>query len=87
MKIKVSKPFVDKHTKEKYEAGQEVELTEERYAEIKRTASFNIQFEEIKEKDLDKMTKEELIIYAKEEKDIELNMEMTKKEMVKKLNE
>lgn len=85
MKIKILKSFVDKYTKEKYEVGQIVELTEERYAEIKRTASFNIQFEEVEEKDLDKMTKEELVEYAKEEKEVELEMEMTKKEMLKKI--
>lgn len=86
MKIRVLKPFKDKHTKEIYEVGQEVEVTEERYAEIKRTASFNVRFEEVEEIDLNNLTKEEIIEYAKES-EIELDMEMTKKDMIKKLDE
>lgn len=87
MKIKVLKSFADKHTKESYEVGQIVELTKERYAEIKRTASFNIQFEEVEDVNLESLNKEDLVKHAKEEKEIDLDMDMTKKEMIEKIEE
>ena len=34
MLLKVLKPFIDKHTKETYEVGQEIEVTEKRGFEI-----------------------------------------------------
>lgn len=34
MLLKVIKPFIDKHTKETYEVGQEIEVTEKRGFEI-----------------------------------------------------
>lgn len=37
MKVVVKKRFKDKYTDEVYEAGSELELTHERYAEIKAT--------------------------------------------------
>lgn len=86
MKIKVLKPFRDKQTEETYKVDQIVEITEERYAEIKRTASFNVQFEVVGKIDLDNLTKKEIVQHAKE-KEIELDMEMTKKDMIKKIDE
>ena len=35
MKVKVVSVFIDKYTKVKYELGDEIEVTKERYKEIK----------------------------------------------------
>lgn len=83
MKAKVIKKFIDKYTKEVYEIGQIIEVTNERYEEINSTAH-GILVEKLDEIDLGSMTKKELVEYAKN-KGIELDMRMTKAEMLKEL--
>lgn len=83
MKVKVIKKFIDKNTKEVYEIGQIIEVTNERYEEINSTAH-GILVEKLDEIDLGSMTKKELVEYAKN-KGIELDMRMTKAEMLKEL--
>ena len=83
MKVKVVKKFIDKYTKEVYETGQIIDITHERYEEINSTAH-GILVEKLDEIDLGSMTKKELVEYAKN-KGIELNMRMTKAEMLKEL--
>ena len=83
MKVKVIKKFIDKYTKEVYEIGQIIEVANERYEEINSTAH-GILVEKLDEIDLGSMTKKELVEYAKN-KGIELNMRMTKAEMLKEL--
>ena len=39
MKVKVIKPFRDKHTKVIYNPGQDIEVTQERYEELTSAAS------------------------------------------------
>lgn len=83
MKVKVIKKFIDKYTKEVYEIGQIIEVAHERYEEINSTAH-GILVEKLDEIDLGSMTKKELVEYAKN-KGIELDMRMTKAEMLKEL--
>ena len=83
MKVKVVKKFIDKYTKEVYETGQIIDITHERYEEINSTAH-GILVEKLDEIDLGSMTKKELVEYAKN-KGIELDMRMTKAEMLKEL--
>lgn len=82
MKVKVLKNFRDKYTKDLHKKGTEIEITKERYEEINSTA-FGVLVKAVNI-DLDNMTKKELVEYAKN-KDIELDMKMTKKEMIKEL--
>ena len=98
MKVKVLRRFKDKYTKQVYDKGRIIEVTNERYEEINSTAH-GILVEAIEQdggwKDyaekypltegwLSSMTKMELVEYAKE-KGIELDMKMTKAEMIKEL--
>lgn len=83
MKAKVLRKFRDKYTKEIYETGQIIDITHERYEEINSTAH-GILVEKLDEIDLGSMTKKELVEYAKN-KGIELDMRMTKAEMLKEL--
>ena len=83
MKVKVLKKFRDKYTKELYTKGQIIDVTNERYEEINSTAH-GVLVEKIQEVDFDSMTKKELVEYAKE-KGIDLDISMTKKEMIKEL--
>ena len=83
MKVKVVKKFIDKYTKEVYETGQIIDITHERYEEINSTAH-GILVEKLDEINLGSMTKKELVEYAKN-KGIELDMRMTKAEMLKEL--
>lgn len=83
MKAKVLRKFRDKYTKEIYETGQIIDITHERYEEINSTAH-GILVEKLDEIELGSMTKKELVEYAKN-KGIELDMRMTKAEMLKEL--
>ena len=83
MKVKVLRNFRDKYTKKLYKKGQIIDVTNERYEEINSTAH-GVLVEKIQEVDFDSMTKKELVEYAKE-KGIDLDMSMTKKEMIKEL--
>lgn len=84
MKAKVLRKFRDKYTKEIYETGQIIDITHERYEEINSTAH-GILIEKVEDDiDLSNMTKKELVEYAKN-KGIELDMRMTKAEMLKEL--
>ena len=83
MNVKVLRKFRDKYTKEVYEKGDIIEVTNERYEEINSTAH-GVLVEKIQEVDFDSMTKKELVEYAKE-KGIDLDMKMTKAEMIKEL--
>lgn len=46
MLLKVLKPFINKHTKEEYEIGQEIEVTEVRAFEIIYNPKLGISFVE-----------------------------------------
>lgn len=83
MNVKVLRKFRDKYTKEVYEKGDIIEVTNERYEEINSTAH-GVLVEKIQEVDFESMTKKELVEYAKE-KGIDLDMKMTKAEMIKEL--
>ena len=83
MKVKVLRSFRDKYTKQVYDKGQIIEVTNERYEEINST-THGILVEKLDEIDLGSMTKKELVEYAKN-KGIELDMRMTKAEMLKEL--
>ena len=83
MKVKVLRRFKDKYTKKICEVGEIIEVTNERYEEINSTAH-GILVEKLDEIDLGSMTKKELVEYAKN-KGIELDMRMTKAEMLKEL--
>lgn len=82
MKVKVIKQFKDKYTKVLHRETEIIEITKERFEEINST-SFGVLVEEVSI-NLEDMTKKELVAYAKE-KDIELDMKMTKKEMIEEL--
>ena len=80
MKVKVLRKFRDKYTKQVYDKGQIIEVTNERYEEINSTA-YGILVEPIAV-DLENMTKVELLEYA-DAKGIEgLNNRMTKAEII-----
>jgi len=83
MKVRVLRRFRDKYTKKIYGIGEIIEVTNERYEEINSTAH-GILVEKLDEIDLGSMTKKELVEYAKN-KGIELDMRMTKAEMLKEL--
>ncbi len=83
MKVRVLRRFRDKYTKKIYGIGEIIEVTNERYEEINSTAH-GILVEKLDEIDLGSMTKKELVEYAKN-KGIELDMRMTKAEMIKEL--
>jgi hypothetical protein len=83
LRVKILRKFRDKYTKEVYEKGDIIEVTNERYEEINSTAH-GILVEKLDEIDLGSMTKKELIEYAKN-KGIELDMRMTKAEILKEL--
>lgn len=84
MKVRVLKRFKDKYTKEIYKVGQIIDITHERYEEMNSTA-YGVLVKAIEEnKNLEDMTKKEIIEYA-ESKGIELNPRMTKAEMIKEL--
>ncbi len=85
MKVRVIKAFRDKDTKSILKSGQVIEVTEERFSEL--TGPQGIFVEEIKEEHqvdsskFENMNKTEIIEYAKG-LDVELNMEITKAEMI-----
>lgn len=84
MKVRVLKRFKDKYTKEVYEVGQYLDIDQRRVDEINSTR-FGILVEvEYAQLNLDSMTKKELVEYA-QSKGIELDMKMTKKEMIEEL--
>lgn len=83
LKARVLRRFRDKYTKKNYEKGDIIEVDNERYEEINSTAH-GILVEKLDEIDLGSMTKKELVEYAKN-KGIELDMRMTKAEMLKEL--
>ncbi len=83
LKVKVIKKFIDKYTKEVYEIGQIIDVANERYEEINSTAH-GILVKKVEEINFESMTKKELVEYAKN-KGIELNMKMTKEDMIKEL--
>jgi len=84
MKVKVLRRFKDKYTKQVYDKGQIIEVTNERYEEINSTAH-GVLVEKLDEIDLGSMSKKELVEYAKI-KGIELDMRMTKADMIKELS-
>lgn len=85
MKVGVIKAFRDKDTKSILKPGQVIEVSEERFSEL--TGPQGVFVEEIIEEPqvdsskFENMNKTEIIEYAKS-LDIELNMEMTKAEMI-----
>lgn len=82
MKVEVIKTFRDKHTKDLHEKGKILKISNERYEEINSTShGFLVK---ALEPNYNSMTKKELVEIAKE-KGIELDMRMTKGEMVKEL--
>ena len=84
MKVKVVRRFRDKYTKKIYGIGEIIEVSHERYEEINSTA-YGVLVEKLDEIDLGSMSKKELVEYAKI-KGIELDMRMTKADMIKELS-
>lgn len=86
MRTKVITKFQDKNTKALHEVGDTIEITDKRFEEI-NSASYRVFVEAIEEENInfDNMTKKEIVKFA-EEKGIDLNMRMTKKEMVEELS-
>ena len=89
MKVKVTKAFVDKHTREFHDIGEVIEVTEERANEILSAGEY---IKEVKPegqpegKPLDKMTAEELKAFAKEN-DIDISKAKNKAEILAVLQE
>jgi len=84
LKAKVLRKFKDKHTKKICKKGEIIEVNKERFEEINST-SHGVLVEEVEGSvNYEEMTKKEIVKHAKE-KGIELNMRMTKEEMVKEL--
>lgn len=70
MLLKVLKPFIDKHTKETYEVGQEIEVTEKRGFEIIYSPILGPSFVEPildNEKDQEAITQDTIIHHDGEE--------------------
>lgn len=90
MRVKVIKQFKDKHTKVLHKKDTILEIGKGRFEEINSTP-FGVLVEEIKEDGeidyiaFEKMNKDSIVKYAKEVMDIDLDMKMTKKEMIKEL--
>ena len=82
MKVKVIRQFRDKYTKVLHKKDSILEVDKGRFEEINSTP-FGLLVEEIAI-DYENMTKKELVELAKE-KDIDLDMKMTRKEMIKEL--
>ena len=80
MKVKVLRKFRDKYTKQVYDKGQIIEVTNERYEEINST-THGILVEPITV-DLENMTKAELLEYANAKGIEGLNNRMTKAEII-----
>ena len=84
MKVKVLRKFRDKYTKQVYDKGQIIEVTNERYEEINST-THGILVKAIEDEiNFENMTKKELLEYAKS-KGMELDSKLTKKELIKEL--
>ena len=88
MKVKVLRRFKDKYTKKIHKKGEIIEVTDERYEEINSTAHGvfvePVESRPVEDIDFNNMTKKELIEFA-QSKGIELDMNMTKKEMIEEL--
>lgn len=82
MKVKVLRQYKDKYTKVLHKKDSILEIDRGRFEEINSTP-FGFLVEEVNT-DYESMTKKELIGHAKE-KGIELDMKMTKSEMIKEL--
>lgn len=88
MKAKVIRRFIDKYTKNLHEIGDVLEINDERFAELSGEPPNNF-VKEIKEdkptkEHLESMAKKELVDFASKQ-NIELNMRMTKDEMIKEI--
>lgn len=84
MKVKVLQKFRDNKLKCIHNEDDVIEISKERYEELN---SISPDLVEAKEEtiDFDSMTKKEIVKFA-ENKGIDLNMKMTKKEMVEELS-
>lgn len=80
MKVRVLRRFRDKYTKQIYDKGQIIEVTNERYEEINSTAH-GILVQAIAV-NLENMTKAELLEYANAKGIEGLNNRMTKAEII-----
>lgn len=93
MNVKVTKAFIDKHTREFHDIGEVIEVTEERAKEILSAGEY-IKEEKTEgqpegqpeDKPLDKMTAEELKAFAKEN-DINISTAKNKAEILAILQE
>lgn len=85
MKVKVLRRFKDKYTKQVYDKGRIIEVTNERYEEINSTAH-GILVEPITV-DLNNMTKAQLLTYASEKGIEGLNNRMTKADIIATIEE
>lgn len=83
MKVKTVRKFKDLKARKMRSVGEVFEVTKERFEGINSTAH-GVLVEAVKKVDFDDMTKKELVEYAKS-KNIELDMKMTKQEMIKGL--
>lgn len=66
MKVKVTKAFIDKHTREFHDMGEVIEVTEERAKEILAAGEYIAIIEEEKPDILATMTVEQLKEFAKD---------------------
>lgn len=66
MKVKVTKAFIDKHTREFHDMGEVIEVTEERAKEILSAGEYIVIVEEEKPDILATMTVEQLKDFAKD---------------------
>lgn len=80
MFVKVTKEFIDKHTRKYHEYGKVIEVTEERAKEILSAGNYICEVKP-EVKPLDKMTVEELKAFAKEN-DIDISEAKNKAEIL-----
>ena len=85
MKVKVLQKFRDNKLKCIHNEDDVIEISKERYEEINSISPDLVEAIEEETINFDSMTKKEIVKYA-EEKGIDLNMRMTKKEMVEELS-
>jgi ribosomal protein L9 len=85
MKVKVLQKFRDNKLKCIHNEDDVIEISKERYEKLNSISPDLVETIEEETINFDSMTKKEIVKFA-EEKGIDLNMRMTKKEMVEELS-
>lgn len=85
MKVKVLQKFRDNKLKCIHNEDDVIEISKERYEELNSVSPDLVEAIEEESVNFDSMTKKEIVKFA-EDKGIDLNMRMTKKEMVEELS-